>query len=200
MGVCDILSRDRVSVASVEGGPIRSKSDALKRLSVLLANGQTVISMDEIERVLTERERLQSTGVGGGVAIPHGSMDQLERIVGALLVCKPPIDFAAIDGEPVSILFAIVGPKRSTGEHLKTVTLVCRKAGGDQQEFLTIVLTSAVVSSYQSGGSAGSDVIPMDQVSLNFAKIEVKYKEQKPDGSLGGEVVGGWDQTTNKKV
>ena len=40
----------------------------------------------------------------------------------------------------------------------------------------------------------------MDQVSLNFAKIEFKYKEQKPDGSLGGEVVGGWDVTTNKKV
>jgi type VI secretion system secreted protein Hcp len=87
-----------------------------------------------------------------------------------------------------------------TGEHVKSATLVCRKAGGDQQEFLTIVLTSAIVSTYQSGGSAGSDVIPMDQVSLNFAKIEVKYKEQKPDGSLGGEVIGGWDVTTNKKV
>ena len=49
-------------------------------------------------------------------------------------------------------------------------------------------------------GSAGSDVVPMDQVSLNYAKIEVKYKEQKADGSLGGEVIGGWDVTTNKKV
>jgi type VI secretion system secreted protein Hcp len=87
-----------------------------------------------------------------------------------------------------------------TGEHLKKATLVCRKAGKDQQEFLTIVLTSALVSSFQSGGSAGSDVIPMDQVALNYAKIEYKYKEQKADGSLGGEVVGGWDVTTNKKV
>ena len=87
-----------------------------------------------------------------------------------------------------------------TGEHLKSATLVCRKAGKDQQEFLTIVLTSAIVSSYQTGGSAGSDVIPMDQVAMNFAKIEYKYKEQKADGSLGGEVIGGWDVTTNKKV
>jgi len=87
-----------------------------------------------------------------------------------------------------------------TGEHLKSATLVCRKAGTEQQEFLTIVLTSAIVSSYQTGGSAGSDIIPMDQVSLNYAKIEYKYKEQKPDGSLGGEVIGGWDVTTNKKV
>ncbi|HEV7915182.1 MAG TPA: type VI secretion system tube protein Hcp [Albitalea sp.] len=87
-----------------------------------------------------------------------------------------------------------------TGEHLKKATLVCRKAGTDQQEFLTIVLTSAIVSSYQTGGTAGSDIIPMDQVSLNYAKIEYKYKEQKADGSLGGEIIGGWDVTTNKKV
>jgi len=88
----------------------------------------------------------------------------------------------------------------ATGEHLKTATLVCRKAGKEQQEFLTIVLSPILVSSFQSGGSAGSDVIPMDQISMNYAKIEFKYKEQKPDGSLGGEVVGGWDVTTNKKV
>jgi type VI secretion system secreted protein Hcp len=87
-----------------------------------------------------------------------------------------------------------------TGEHLKTATLVCRKAGKDQQEFLTIILSPVIVSSFQSGGSAGSDVIPMDQIALNYGKIEFKYKEQKPDGSLGGEVVGGWDVTANKKV
>jgi len=87
-----------------------------------------------------------------------------------------------------------------TGEHLKSATLVCRKAGKEQQEFLTIVITSAIVSSFQTGGSAGSDIIPMDQVSLNYAKIEYKYKEQKADGSLGGEIVGGWDVTTNKPV
>jgi type VI secretion system secreted protein Hcp len=87
-----------------------------------------------------------------------------------------------------------------TGEHIKTVTLVCRKAGGDQQEFLTVIMSPVLVSSYQTSGAAGSDVIPMEQVSFNFGKIEYKYKEQKPDGSLGGEVVGGWDVTTNKKV
>ena len=87
-----------------------------------------------------------------------------------------------------------------TGEHLKKATLVCRKAGGDQQEFLTVVLTSVIISAFNTSGSAGSDVIPMEQISMDFAKIEYKYKEQKPDGSLGGEVVGGWDVTTNKKV
>jgi type VI secretion system secreted protein Hcp len=88
----------------------------------------------------------------------------------------------------------------ATGEHLKTATIVCRKAGKDQQEFLTIVLSPILISSFQNAGSAGSDVIPMDQISINYGKIEFKYKPQKPDGSLGAEAIGGWDVTTNKKV
>ncbi len=132
MGVCDILSRDRVSVASVEGGPVRSKTEALKRLSVLLSRGQNVVANDEIERVLSERERLQSTGVGGGVAIPHGSIDGLDRLFGAVLLCPAAIEFEAIDNAPVSILFAVIGPKRATGEHLKTLARVSRLLRDDR--------------------------------------------------------------------
>jgi PTS system nitrogen regulatory IIA component len=126
MGVCDILSRDRVSVASVEGGPVRTKSDALKRLSALLAKGQDVVASEEIERVLIEREQLQSTGVGGGVAIPHGFVEGLDRLVGAVLLCPAAIEFEAIDGAPVSILIAQIGPKRATGEHLKMLARASR--------------------------------------------------------------------------
>ncbi len=85
-----------------------------------------------------------------------------------------------------------------SGEHLKTATIVCRRAGKEQQEFLTIVLSPVLVSSFQHGGSAGSDVLPTDQIGLNYGKIEFKYKEQKPDGSLGGEIIGGFDKTSNK--
>lgn len=88
-----------------------------------------------------------------------------------------------------------------TGEHYKKATLVCRKAGKDQQEFMTVVMSEGVlVSSFESQGAANADTIPNDEVALNFAKIEFKYKEQKGDGSLGGEVIGGWDVTTNKAV
>ena len=87
-----------------------------------------------------------------------------------------------------------------TGEHLPTATLVCRKAGKDQVEFLTVILSPVLISSFQSSGAAGADVIPMEQFSMNFGKIEYKYKPQDAKGALGGEVVGGWDVTTNKKV
>ncbi len=88
----------------------------------------------------------------------------------------------------------------ATGEHIPEAILVCRKAGGDQQEFLTIKMSDLLVSSYQTGGSGHSDIVPTDQISLNYAKIEFEYKEQKADGTLGGAVKAGYDLKANKKV
>jgi type VI secretion system secreted protein Hcp len=85
----------------------------------------------------------------------------------------------------------------ASGKHLKSAVLTARKAGKDQQEFLTFSLSDLLVSSYQTGGSEGLEV-PMDSVSLNFAKIQVEYKELKADGTLGGSVKAGWDVKQNK--
>jgi PTS system nitrogen regulatory IIA component len=80
----------------------------------------------EVERVLMEREQLQSTGIGEGVAIPHGALVQLDTQYAGLLIVPDGIDFAAIDGQSVNIIFAVIGPKRATGEHLKTLARVSR--------------------------------------------------------------------------
>ena len=125
MGVLEILRAERVSVANASEGLVRNKADALHRLAALLATGADVPAT-EIERALVERESKQSTGVGGGVAIPHGSIATLEVHVGAILLCPNPIDFDAIDSAPVSILFAVIGPKREAGEHLKILARVSR--------------------------------------------------------------------------
>jgi type VI secretion system secreted protein Hcp len=85
----------------------------------------------------------------------------------------------------------------ASGKHLKSAVLTARKAGKDQQEFLTFSLSDLLVSSYQTGGTEGLEV-PMDSVSLNFAKIQVEYKELKADGTLGGSVKAGWDVKQNK--
>ncbi|MCC6552206.1 MAG: PTS sugar transporter subunit IIA [Polyangiaceae bacterium] len=126
MQVGDILTAQRVSVAGEAEGPVRMKEDALRRLAALLATGLAPARADDIERVLAERERVQSTGIGSGVAIPHGSMEGIERFIGAAVICPAPIDFDAIDGAPVSIFFALIGPKRETGEHLKTLARIAR--------------------------------------------------------------------------
>ena len=85
----------------------------------------------------------------------------------------------------------------ASGEHIKKAVLTCRKAGKEQQEFLKVTFTDLLVSSYNTGGSSD---IPMEQISLNFAKIEFEYKEQKPDGTLGGAVKAGYDLKLNKTV
>jgi type VI secretion system secreted protein Hcp len=87
----------------------------------------------------------------------------------------------------------------ASGEHIKKATLTCRKAGKDQQEFMKIEFSDLLVSSFQTGGSANG-IIPTDQVTLNFAKIEHEYKEQSADGSLKGPVKAGWDVKANKAV
>jgi len=86
----------------------------------------------------------------------------------------------------------------ATGEHIKGGLLTCRKAGKEAQEFLKIKFSDCLISSFQTGGSEGSGIIPTDQISLNFAKIEYEYKEQKPDGTLGGAVKAIYDLKSNK--
>ncbi|HAV64554.1 MAG TPA: type VI secretion system tube protein Hcp [Verrucomicrobiales bacterium] len=85
----------------------------------------------------------------------------------------------------------------ANGEHIKSALLVCRKAGKEQQEYLKIKFSDLLVSSYQTGGSSG-DVVPVDQISLNFSKIEFEYYPQTEKGGLGSKVVAHWDLKTNK--
>lgn len=85
----------------------------------------------------------------------------------------------------------------ANGSHIKTAMLTCRKAGKDQQEYLKIKFSDLLVSSFQTGGSSG-DVVPVDQIAINFSKIEYEYAEQKSDGTLGTKVPVHWDLKTNK--
>ena len=86
----------------------------------------------------------------------------------------------------------------ATGQHFKEVTLTVRKAGGGQQEYLKLKMNEVLVSSYQTGGGGGG--IVNEQVAMNFAKLEMVYKEQKADGSLGGETKQTYDFAANKKI
>jgi len=82
------------------------------------------------------------------------------------------------------------------GEHIKSAILTCRKAGKEQQDYMKVTFSDLLVSSYQTGGSGASSVLPMEQISLNFSKVEVEYKEQKPDGTLGGAIKAHYDLKT----
>ncbi len=86
----------------------------------------------------------------------------------------------------------------ANGQHIKSALLTCRKAGKEQQEYMKVKFTDLLVSSFQTGGSGGDNLIPVDQISLNFAKIEYEYYPQKEDGTLGSKVPVWWDLKQNK--
>jgi PTS system nitrogen regulatory IIA component len=126
MRLTELLTPERVAVRHNDDGarPL-DKSGVIKTLALMLASGAHVDASD-VERVLSEREQLQSTGIGEGVAIPHGALSHLETQYAGLLIVPEGVDFVAIDGLKVNILFAVIGPKRATGEHLKTLARVSR--------------------------------------------------------------------------
>lgn len=86
------------------------------------------------------------------------------------------------------------------GTHIKEAILTCRKAGGKQEEYLKYTFNDLLIASYQTGGSGGSGVVPTEQISFNYSKMKVEYKEQKADGTLGGAIAAGWDLKKNEKV
>jgi len=88
----------------------------------------------------------------------------------------------------------------ATGQHIPTAVVTCRKAGGDQQEFLTVKLSDLLVSSYQVGGSGHGDIVPVEQCSLNYSKVEWEYKQQDAKGSVGSPVKVGYNVAANKKL
>jgi nitrogen PTS system EIIA component len=125
MRLSELLTEGRVAVHhDGADGPL-DKAKAIHLLARMLAAGPGS-DPAVVERVLTEREQLQSTGIGEGVAIPHGALPQLETQFASLLIAPEGLDFAAIDNLPVNILFAVITPKRATGEHLKTLARVSR--------------------------------------------------------------------------
>lgn len=124
MRLCDILTIDRI-IVDADGSLIPNKETALKRLAGLLSPAVAVPEA-EVEDLLLERERLQSTGIGDGVAIPHTALDHAEQQASALILVPRGIEFDAIDGKRVHIVFGVVGPKRATGEHLRTLARISR--------------------------------------------------------------------------
>ena len=90
----------------------------------------------------------------------------------------------------------------ASGKHIPTAQITMRKAGGESQggfEFLFIKMTDVLVSSFQEAGSNAED-LPTEAVSLAFAKVDVQYKEQKPDGRVGAISMFGWDLKANRRV
>lgn len=99
--------------------PASSKKKVLENLSQKLAANTTATTAEKIFQVLLERERLGSTGLGKGVAIPHARVPGLTHTVAAMLTLESPVDFESADGQPVDIAFGLLVPEDDTDNHLQ---------------------------------------------------------------------------------
>lgn len=118
----DIVAPDTV----LAGLAVPNKKALFQQLAAVAARASDLDAKQIVER-LTERERLGSTGFGGGIAIPHGKMEGLTRVVGVLARLGSPIDYQAIDDMPVDLVFLLLSPPDSGVEHLKALSRVTRR-------------------------------------------------------------------------
>jgi PTS system nitrogen regulatory IIA component len=142
----DILAVDRILV-DIDGTFVKTKSDTLRRLAQMLAPA-VGSEAETIEHLLLEREKLQSTGIGDRVAIPHCALDMADGQAAALILCPRGVEFEAIDAEPVDIVFGVVGPKRATGEHLRTLARFSRLLR-DEQTRMRLLASPNSQAAYQ---------------------------------------------------
>jgi nitrogen PTS system EIIA component len=118
MQISEILSSDSILC----GQAVSSKKAILEELSKLLASADSSISYIEVFDCLVAREKLGSTGLGKGIAIPHARLKGSKITIAAFIQLRHGIEYDAIDGAPVDLLFALLVPEDSTDEHLKTLS------------------------------------------------------------------------------
>ncbi|KRT53727.1 PTS IIA-like nitrogen regulatory protein PtsN [endosymbiont of Ridgeia piscesae] len=104
------------------GVEISSKKRSLEMLGGLFAATDSELSQDMVFDALLQRERLGSTGLGRGIALPHARMAQIKRAVGAFIQTTQGVDFDAIDNQPVDLAFAMLVPEEATEEHLQLLS------------------------------------------------------------------------------
>ncbi|BCA79551.1 PTS sugar transporter subunit IIA [Desulfuromonas sp. AOP6] len=122
MKIADFLNASAIA----DNLKAKSKNDVLAELTDTIVNTDKSLDRDEVIRVLQEREKLGSTGIGDGVAIPHGKL----KNIGNLLICfgrsHDGVDFDSMDGRPAHLFFLLIAPEESVGIHLKTLARISK--------------------------------------------------------------------------
>lgn len=122
MNISEILDPAAI-VADLKG---TAKKDVLVELTEALLKANPGLDRDSILKVLLERERLGSTGIGEGVAIPHGKLKELDRMQISFGLSSQGVDFDSMDGKPAHLFFLLVAPEESVGVHLKTLARISK--------------------------------------------------------------------------
>jgi fructose-specific phosphotransferase system IIA component len=139
MRITDILNENVVRTNL----PGATKADVLNAMVDLAATqGDKVIDKEKMREAIFEREAIMSTGVGSGFAIPHGKTDAVTDIVGAFAVTQQPVDYQALDEQPVRIVFLLVGRDNMVGPHIKLLSRISRLMNREEFRHRLLAATS----------------------------------------------------------
>ncbi|MCX7833408.1 MAG: PTS sugar transporter subunit IIA [Ignavibacteria bacterium] len=127
MKISDILTEDLIEVNL----PVTDKEDSINKMIDIAERSGKFIDKDEVKKSVFEREKLVSTGVGKGFAIPHSKTDSVSDVVAAFATLKEPIDFDSIDNEPVKFIFLLVGRDSLLNVHIKLLSRISRLMNND---------------------------------------------------------------------
>jgi len=122
MLITDLLNTDSI-ILDLES---TTKEGVLEELVTAMVKVKPIKDKDAILQSLIDRENLGSTGIGQGIAIPHGKTDKVDDLIAFLGVSRKGVNFDALDGEPVYIFFLLIAPKESAGPHLKALARISR--------------------------------------------------------------------------
>lgn len=122
MKLIDVLKIEHLAI-DLE---VDSKNDCITQMVNLLKNDDRILDIDVVLNTVLEREKIMSTGVGNGFAIPHGKTDAVNTIIAAFVRLKNPIDFEAFDGEPVKLAFLLLGKENMVGPHIRLLSRISR--------------------------------------------------------------------------
>lgn len=127
MKITDILKKSTILVHE----HIQSKDAALSLMIEALSKSGQISDAVEVSRVVWEREKIMSTGIGKGFALPHGKTNSVTETVGCFLTLDEPIDFDALDSMPVNTVFMLIGRENTVGTHLRLLSRISRLMNND---------------------------------------------------------------------
>ena len=113
-----ILTIDRIHIDVT----ISSKKRLLEELAISLSSNSTSLNKDTVSRTLTERERLGSTGIGGGIALPHGRLNGIDDCIAAIIRLREPLNFDSPDAQPIILAIGLLVPADASNKHLKILS------------------------------------------------------------------------------
>ncbi|MFC2131553.1 PTS sugar transporter subunit IIA [Bacteroidota bacterium] len=127
MKITEILDIDSIKINL----NVDSKNELLEQMMFLADKSGKVIDREEAKQEVFEREKIMSTGVGKGIALPHAKTNAISKTIGAIAILSEPVDYDSLDGKPVNIVFLLLGMENNVGNHLRLLSKISRLMNND---------------------------------------------------------------------